>query len=466
MQYAKGLVSLHDRDNVFVAGRYGGQVHVLRLTDEGRLDLYRYSADLVPGSEQNLLQKTEPFSTLQLLPFANFYYVFLQAHRSRSFRLLRVNEAGKSDDLTAALAAPGVRFGWRVQKLQNSLAFVTDVNDTGWLGTGLAILYTDSLLGVSGRRLIDFDFEKDERLDFLFLPDTSSAFLIKTFLPLTAGHGEIELSRYDFERNLRYDVSLASEEFSYSDPLVSYHQRDSTFLVLAGARKKRNNDTVAINRFYGLRLNGKLEDVQPPVLIQVAASENERLAFAVDNFPLLLPGSGSPAPGMFGRFYSRPPSAAVGSPVQSSPFSGAFSLPNPAAWLNNQGMTPGNLSADIYRVDARLRIISLAGDRLNSNLVLDRKKVGYRPEFFNCFVTGISGKQLLLFGSRFSLKRGGIASLPLSGSFVGTDVLLPVKERVDYLLPLAKWMDGHLLVPYLQRRKLGILRLSVSRLEE
>ena len=462
IRYAKGIVPLKDDENVIIAGKYHDTLQVLKQNRWGAIDVYLYSSDLVLKEKKVLQKEDEGYATIEIIPYSNFYFALLRYVGKNRYHFLKVNASGDYEDLTGK-AKELLSNGSTLQKVQTELLFITGYCDTTKSKGFFSIYSADSLLAVKSKHLIELDYKLNENIiNYLVFPDTATACIVKSFGRRSNRFGELDILKFDLSRNTQNTLTLSSHQDIYDDVNFKYNGSDSTFLLVTRVKGKMSNNKDSTDRYYCTRMNKELEELMPPVLVQVKSTRSERLVFLIDQYtPLVYENNtsiGNTYSSMYQdydwRFYRGVPTT-----IEGGPFRDLFELQYIDA-VTRRLTLPYQLNDDLTRTDVSMRIISLDRAGRKNTVLLKAKNGRFESEFFNCYLSKDSDKHYIFYSNRFSVSRGGINYVSVKNGVLGKEEILLVNQQCEYFLPLAKKFSEDFIIPYKQKGELGLLKVS------
>ena len=459
VRYAKGNVQLKDNENVMIVGAYNDTLQVLKQNPWGAIDVYLYSPDLVLIEKKVLQTENDSYASIEIIPYANFYYALLRYGGKNKYRFLKVNASGISEDQTLKVKDL-LTDGSTIQKVQTEVFFISGYADTAQSRGFFRIYSADSLLTVKSKHLVELDYKMNEEvISHLVFPDAAAAYGVKSFRRHSKRAGELDIIKFDLSRNSSKTLTLSSSQDVYHDERFKYNVSDLTFILLTRVNGRGHNDSVG--RYYYTKLDKELEELTPSKLIQVKQGKQERLLFYFDNLsPVIYENNESiDKPKSNVNFDYEPPFfSEVSQTFQRNPFRDLDLLIYLDA--STRKLMPGQPDPDLNRTDVGMRIISLDKNGRKTGVLMNPKNGRFQSEFFNCFLSKHADRNYILYSNRHAVSRGSIRYIAVKDGMFSSEEYLPVKQRFDYLLPLSKKIGQDFIIPYKHKGKFGLLKVS------
>lgn len=466
--YSKETIPFRETDHAIIIGSFGDTLHVVKEEAWGNKELLLYGPGMELADRKTLQQEPEGFGDVQVIPYADFYYLLLTGDPAGKLKILKIDVSGEFADITKqfeqqlALRFADSSLRGSFRKVNDRIFFIANRYDKVKEKMFLSVLGFDSLFRCNDQHLLitDVDSKADIINDIVF-KDTSVVYIMKSFRKGFGRYGEIEIVQYDLNTGSNKRMVFSNSEDIFYEPRLRYRYSDSALLFFSMIRNKSAEELYDADfKCYYVKLDNELKETSSSLTVNLTPRGRERIMLitqdhrlsVLDNIEFLYNMYPDFSPMPFERVFYH----GEGPPVRR-PSAYGYSLEQKpdVLWVGPRTNT------NRKRVDFDMRVIWLDHHSGEKTVLLKSKKGKMKSEFFNYFLLSNEDQMTLLYTTGFSLFRNGISYLFLNKGNASEEEFLRVNERYDYLLTSAKQIGmGSMALPYVYKGRLGMIKVS------
>jgi hypothetical protein len=471
LQYAK-KIRLEHTDYLFLAGSFNDNIHLLKQDGWGKMTLVIYNSNLSVEAAKRLPSEQKGYAEIQIIPYTGYYYAFIHYRESKKYRIIKIDAAGRFEDMTDLLQKkfptsflPNTTL-WNLRKVNNRMFIVSYVYDNASEKLFFKVINADSTFTKVDERplIVNYKFGR-EQINSIFFTDTATAYITRSGRNGTSNYGQVDITKHDLISGTSKNINLTSPKDLFLSPDLKYNDKDSSFYFLATLRDK--TAASSITRNYFVRMNKELEELSPSVQVQFKDLLSEKVilvtgnkfpfSFSIDDYKKLADRNRE------NNFTSMPqlPYDGWGTSqsllyAEGSSFYYGYSSP--------PGFSTGGFS-QVTRTPSPvdLRIVHVNPDYAGKkDVLLKSKKETFRSQFYNSFNFTSNEKLYVLFGKTYSVIRNGIGYVSIDNGVISDEVLLRVNLKNEYMLTQAKQINEHtVIIPFKYKKELGLLKVNL-----
>jgi hypothetical protein len=236
LQYSRENVFVGSPNHLQLVANIGGNHHLLILNDNENPDLFIFNSALELEKKVRLDFKFPERSVVSVIPFDNFYYLYIRPVLSQKHLLWKIDSDGNCTDYVPFFQkllvsqAHNIKLGFQLIPYQNHLWMVYHTDLENNEKNTVVMAQTDSLLNVLFTNRVIYDFKRDEE-------KLQKEVLIfgKYLLALKTGRSSttLELMKINLATGLFITNIFSSSGYFYSQSALSINCEDSSVTVSA-----------------------------------------------------------------------------------------------------------------------------------------------------------------------------------------------------------------------------------------
>jgi hypothetical protein len=463
IEYSKQNTKAPYSDFIQLVPNIDGKHHLLCFAKNKKVTLFVYNSQLQLESNDQLQLPWQEFQDINIIPFSNFYYVYLHQQGSTSHELWKVDAGG----ILTALTSPFTQLvdtllSTKTATLQlvnrnNKLVVIANTYYPNLRQIGTTVTEADGQLQIISSKRVYFHFERSDRLKHVML--TGNDLLILKTSRDSAGN-LLQIIKANVETGDIAMNAFNSGLNAFINPISSYNPADSTFVVYSMIER-----TVFITK-----LGYALDEKVPVMLLKSQFKNNVGYNFLHLQEPskwLVLQ-----APGRIIRFDGGRTTTFYPGRTQG------LNYPTPGGFAGDRlmnrgytGMNPGSFQG-IYNypyspytdlsapaIPIRFSTVNRDFGLLGDSVVLNDKSSN-TIQATQASQVVLNRKSYLFIGQQFGNNRQGLLKVDAdNGVLTATDIR--VYDRYEYSLQQLQAVDGrYILLPYKHKRELGLVKIS------
>lgn len=458
--YSREDVYINNPDDFQLVADVDGYHHLLSFSHAEKPELFIYNQQLELVSKINLPFKYPDKASLRIIPFDNFYYVFIHPRFSQRYLFWKVDGNGNCTDMSAALTkllqtqSASIKLGFLLIPHQDQLWMVYHTNLDDPEKSTLAMVQTDTMLNMVFSHKVSYDFKiNEEKLQQELLIFGKYLFVLKTLQSGTS----LELMKVNLATGYTIRNTFHSSGYIYSQPYVDFNNIDSTVTVSALLTEPTLSGYAAKQLVFITRLNKILKEEVPFMLLKKQFAKNTSTNF-------LLMGGAS-------KWISlkkwRQQSTAIADAGKTTIYQ---DLTQPGAadqnvsYVNSLLSQMNNPAGSAYTDEVGVRFSLLDKTfAITSDSLVPNTRDAYTilPDQYTRFE--VNRKEYLLVAQQFFQNKKGLLLVNRDDNERLMYRYVKVQERYNYLLKKARPVaDKGILVPYLHRREAGLVKIKVE----
>lgn len=461
IKYCRQDVFISNPDHLQLAANIGGNHHLLIFNDNEKPEIFIYNDELELQSTVRMPFNCPERSVVSIIPFGNYYYIYIRPVLSQQHLLWRVDSNGNCTNYNSFFQklllsqANNIKLGFQLISYQDHLWMVYHAGLDDIDKNTLIMAQTDSLLNVLFTNRVIYDFKRDEeRLQKEILIFGKYLLVLKTGRSGTA----LELLKVNLATGYSVTHSFTSSGYFYSQSALSISNEDSSVTVSALLTEPSMNNNPKQFVFVS-RLNKNLFEEVPFTILRSQFKKNAGSSF------ITIEGQSE-----WMRFgISRGQRNSVGMASDVSLYQD-LTMPDGKADIINglnrmlQKNESGNLPAESWNGYNGVRFSLLDKNlKIANDTLVPNTKDSYtiRPDQFIHLTAG--GKAYMLVGQQFVKKSRGLLMVQANDSqqLIYTD--LRVNDRNDYLLSKFRILPGkNIIIPYVHKLEAGLMKISLE----
>lgn len=456
INYSREEVYLGISDKIEFVGNVSGNHHLINFAKNEKPVLFIYDKALELQNKVILPFIIPERADIRLVPFTNYYLLFISSWYSTQYMVWKIdgagNSTGLSDQFDLLLRQQHIKPRQEFQLLhsEKGLLLWYHTNPENIEQNTLVMLQADSMLQPVNIRKVVYDFKRDEeQLRQEIMLEGKYLLVVKT----TRSSSGLELMKLDLLTGAAIKNTFYSTGFLYSQPTVNYDKKDSSILLTAMLSDMGRFSS----KFYVFmcRLNSELAEQTPVTVFKKQFTKSTST-----NFLLVNHGT------QWIRYRS-------------------YFKSNDNGNLGNTGLYQDYITPiDSNRLLSNIHPVTTAMERLidwdeqnpgirfsllsKNFAIVNEKRVAntkdsytVRPEQFCRFT--LNGKEFMIVGQKFRRKLNGllIVSTAADDKLEYTDIR--VVERRDYVLSKTRIISlNSIMMPYLHKRMAGLVKISIE----
>ncbi len=234
IQYCRENVYITNPDNLKLLANIAGKHHLVSFNKHEKPGIFIFNDELELEAKVRFPFALPDQAESRLIPFDNYYYLYIRTRYSRESFLWKINSAGKFTDLSlpfrAMLASQvkNVKLGFQLIANGNNLWMVyhTDLDNTE--KKTLVIVQADSALNVVFSHKVQYAFNRfEEKMHQELLMFGKNLLVLKTLRSGTA----LELMKVNLATGYSISNIFESSGYFYSQASFHYTPADSSITV-------------------------------------------------------------------------------------------------------------------------------------------------------------------------------------------------------------------------------------------
>ena len=459
--YSRENVFIGSPDHLQLATNIGGNHHLLILNDNENPEVFIFNNALEFEKKVRLNFKFPERSVVSIIPFGNFYYLYIHPVLSQKNLLWKIDSNGNCTDYTALFQkllisqSHNIKLGFQLIPYQDHLWMVYHTDLENNEKNTVVMAQTDSLLNVLFTNRVIYDFKRDEE-------KLQKEVLIfgKYLLALKAGRSGtmLELLKINLTTGLAITNSFSSSGYFYSQSALSINGEDSSVTVSALLSEPRTT-TNAKQFVFVSRLNKNLFEEVPVSILKSQFKKNTGTNFLHVN---------GQSEWMRFRIRGEQRNNTVVNNSESL-YQDLTMADNNADAINdvNRMMQKAELSnAPVESWNAfqgvRFSLLDKSLVITSDSLVANTKDY-YTIKADQFIRFAVNNKEYLLLGQQFVKKSKGLLMVNTNDAqqLIYTD--LRVNDRNNYLLSKFQLIaQKYIIIPYTYKQEAGLIKITVE----
>ncbi len=459
LSYSREDAYINNPDDLQLVANVAGNHHLLSFSHNEKPEIFIYNAKLEMVAKTTMPFKYPEKASLRIIPFNNFYYVFIHPFFTQRYLFWKVDGAGNCTDMSAALMtilqsqSGNVKLGFLLLPNKDHLwmLYHTGLDDPE--KSTLAMVQMDSLLNMAFAHKVSYEFKlNEEKLQQELLIFGRYLFVLKTLQSGTS----LELMKVNLATGFTIRNTFHSSGYIYSQPYVDFNTVDSTVTVSALLTQPITTNKTPKQFVFVTRLNKILKEQVPFALLKTQFAKNTST-----NFLLI-----DSACKWISLKKWRQQSSALSYQNKTTvyqdltqPGTSGESTSDANALLDKMNMPSGSAYTDEIGVRFSLLNKEFA---ITSDSLVPNTKDAYTIIADQYTRFDVNNKEYLLVAQQFFQSKKGLLMVNSNDSNQLNYNYVKVYERYNYLLKKARLIPGQgILVPYLHRREAGLIKIAV-----
>lgn len=481
IQYTRQTFPTTNADVMQLVADVAGYHHLLSFSAKQQPVVHIFDSELQLDSKKEIDLKQMENYDIRIIPFANYYYLYLHTPNSTRHELFKIDGKGNIKPLSKVFAD-------LIQKeFTKSLATLQLVNQEEHLyiishrfypsirKVGTSVVQLDSALSPVHERKVFFPFTRGSHLQDSRLMQNTILVLKSTKSDETGN--DLEIFKIDLNTGKSIVNKFSSELHVYINPGFTYNSKDSSILVYSLVREpfdsKKKVETIFISK-----LDNLLFEQEPVTLLKSQFKNNTLANFLYINgknpywlnmnlnSQLKRPGSivmTSGRPRL--NEITRPPGifwAESNSNIQSI---------NQAEYYRSTYATEGEIlnardatSANTSQPGAvRFSVLNEKFEIINDSLVKNKNEKFIRVQAWPYAQFNMNNRAYLVLVQNFTPKTKGLlmVSSDDNGELSHTDIR--IYDKYDFMLSKLKAVaDEYFIVPYTYKNEIGLVKITMN----
>jgi hypothetical protein len=460
ISYSREDAYINNPDDFQLVADVAGNHHLLSFSHDEKPELFIYNSQLELVTKTRMPFKYPERASLRIIPFDNFYYVFIHPRFSQRYLLWKVDSRGNCTDMSDALLkllqtqSSSIKLGFLLipNKDQLWMVYHTQLDDPE--KSTVVMVQTDSLLNVVFTHQVNYEFKmNEEKLQQEVVIFGRYLFVLKTLQSSTS----LEVMKVNLATGFTIRNTFHSSGYLYSQPYLDFNTADSTVTVSALLTEPTISGYATKQYVFLTRLNKILKEEVPFTLLKKQFAKNTNTNF-------LLIDSAS-------KWISlkkwRQQSSAITADNSATVYqdltqsgSGNQNVDYLNAQLSKMTASSGSSYSDeigvrfsLLNKDFTIASDSLVPNTKNSYTILSDQYTRFE----------VNNKEYLLVAQQFFRNKKGLLMVNTNESNQLNYTYAKVKEQYNYLLKKARVIPKQgILVPYLHRREAGLIKIVVE----
>lgn len=459
LSYSREDAYINNPDDLQLVADVGSNHHLLSFSHNEKPEIFIYNSQLEMVKKTTMPFKYPEKASLRIIPFNNFYYVFIHARFSQRYLFWKVDSEGNCTDMSQALLkllqsqSSNIKLGFLLipNKDQLWMLYHTGIDDPEQ--STLAMVQMDSSLNMVFTHKVSYDFKlNEEKLQQEILIFGRYLFVLKTLQSGTS----LELMKVNLATGFTIRNTFHSSGYIYSQPYVDFNTADSTVTVSALLTQPTTSNKTPKQFVFVTRLNKILKEQVPFALLKTQFAKNTSTNF-------LLIDSAS-------KWISlkkwRQQSSALSYQNKTTvyqdltqPGTSSESISDVNALLDKMSTPAGSSYTD--EIGVRFSLLNKEFNIASDSLVPNTKDA-YTIIADQYTRFDVNNKEYLLVAQQFFQSKKGLLMVNSNDNNQLNYNYVKVYERYNYLLKKARLIPGQgILVPYLHRREAGLIKIAV-----
>ncbi len=265
IQYCRENVFITNPDNLQLVANIAGKHHLLSFNKHERPQIFIYNDALELAAKLRFPFSIPDRSEVRVIPFDDFYYLYIRTRFSREYFLWKIDAAGNFTNFTAsfrkllASQSHNIKLGFQLIASGEHLWMVYHTDLDNPEKNTIVIVQADSMLNVVFSHKVQYAFKRDEeKLHQEILMFGRNLLVLKTARSGTS----LELMKVNLATGYSISNTFASSGYFYSQSSFHYNPADSSVTVSSILTEPRFSESA--KRFIFIaRLNKILAEVEP-----------------------------------------------------------------------------------------------------------------------------------------------------------------------------------------------------------
>lgn len=461
VQYSRQNVFINNPNHLQLAANIAGKHHLLILNDKEDPEIYIFNSELELQAKVRPDFKFPERSVVSVIPFGNFYYLYIRPVLSQKKLLWKIDSDGTCTDYTLFFQkllisqSGNIKLGFQLIAYQDHLWMVYHTELENNEKNTVVMVQTDSLLNVLFTNRVIYDFKRDEE-------KLQKEILIfgKYLLALKTGRSgtSLELMKINLATGLSFTNTFSSSGYFYSQSAISINNKDSSITVSALMTEPRTTSNPKQFVFVS-RLNKNLFEEVPFTILKSQFKKN-----AGTNFLLVNDQSG------WMRFRLRGEQRNITFVNNHVSLYQDLTMPdNNADAINDvnrilQKTESGNEPAEPWNAfqGIRFSLLDKGLNIINDSLVPNTKD-SYTIKADQFIRFAVNNKEYMLLGQQFVKKSRGLLMVNTNDTQQLIYTHLIVNDRNDYLLSKSQIIaHAGIIIPYRHKLEAGLIKITMD----
>ncbi len=456
IQYSSVNVFINNPDHLQLVANIAGNHHLVKFIEKEDPELFIFDGDLNFRKKINLPFKFPERSELRIVPFSDYYYLYVHPRFTQKLFFLKIDGDGNVQDCSNRLErllysqASNSKLGFQLISNRNELCMIYHTDITNLEKSTVMIVRVDSVFNIRSIQKVSFDFKREEeKIQQEILTTARELFVLKT----QHGGTSLELMKINPFTGASISSTFRSSGYLYLQPGLYYNQADSGVTISSMLIEPRT--TATPKRFvFVSRLDKNLIEEAPFAILRSQFPDNVSTNFLmVDSSSRWIHLRGTR------QTYFTP----VETPVKVYQDQ---TMPDPdrsdVSRINSMIESSGT-SRSYYDASKGIRFSLL--DK-NFNIIKDslvrntKNSYTIRPEQSTRF--SANNKEYLIVSQKFVSKSYGLLMVHSNDKqLVYTN--LQVNDRYDYLVSRSHLIPQKgVIIPYLYKKEAGLIKITME----
>lgn len=459
----------YSRENVFIGNpqhlqlvaNIGGNHHLLILNDNEDPEVFIFNSALELEKKVRLNFKFPERSVVNVIPFGNFYYLYIRPALSQKHLLWKIDGDGNCTDYTPFFQnllvsqSRNIKLGFQLISYQDRLWMVyhTDLEDNE--KNTVVMVQTDSLLNVLFTNRVIYDFKRDEeKLQKEVLIFGKYLLALKTVRSGTS----LELMKINLATGLSFTNTFSSSGYFYSQTALSIKSEDSSVTVSALLTEPRAKANLKQFVFIS-RLNKNLFEEVPFKILKSQFKKNTGTNFLYVN-----------GQSEWVRFRIR------GEQRNNAVVSNDVSLYQDLTMPGNNADAINDVNRILQKTEmnhlsvqpwdafqgVRFSLLDKGLEIISDSLVANTKDY-YTIKADQFIRFAVNNKEYMLLGQQFVNKNKGLLMVNANEQQQLIYTNLSVNSRNDYLLSKSQTIAHQgIIIPYRHKLEAGLIKITME----
>jgi hypothetical protein len=459
LQYSRENVFVGNPNHLQLVANIGGNHHLLILNDNENPEVFIFNSALELEKKVRLDFKFPERSVISIIPFGNFYYLYIRPVLSQKHLLWKIDSNGNCTDYVPFFQkllvsqAHNIKLGFQLIPYHDHLWMVYHTDLENNEKNTVMMVQTDSLLNVLFTNRVIYDFKRDEE-------KLQKEVLIfgKYLLALKTGRSgtSLELLKINLATGLAITNTFSSSGYFYSQSALSINGEDSSVTVSALLTEPRA--TANPKQFvFVSRLNKNLFEEVPFKILKSQFKKNTGTNFLHVN-----------GQSEWMRFRIR------GEQRNNAVVSNDVSLYQDLTMPDNNADAVKDINRMLQKTEmsnvepwdafqgVRFSLLDKALETTSDSLVANTKDYySIKADQFIRFA--VNNKEYMLLGQQFVKRSKGLLMVNTNDQqqLIYTD--LSVNSRNNYLLAKYQLIPHKgIIIPYVYKLEAGLIKITVE----
>ena len=440
IQYSNENVFIDYPHNLQLLPAIGGNHHLLNIVDQEYLLIFVFNQQLVLQAQTRLPFKLAERSEVRIIPFADYYYVYIHERFSPKYSFWKVDAHGNYTDCSAAFQkiivsqVKNVKLGFQLLNIENELWMVyhTDLSDL--TKSTVVVVKTDSLLNIVLEHKVQYDFSREtEELEKEMLMFGRYLLVLKTMNSGTS----LEIMKVNLATGFTIRNKFSSSGYFFNQSGIHYNTEDSS-VTISSLLTEPTAQAYPKRFIFVSRLNKILVEQSPFAVLKSQFAKRTSTSF------LLVDG--------------------LSKWVSISKGRGVSMDAQPLLDIDGSPLSYSGNTYSIEDVEHGIRFSLLSKElKIISDTLVPNRKNSYNLKAGPFARFSANNKDYLLMIQEFSQRKQGLLMINANDAhhLLFTDIA--VNDRNEYLLQKAKPIpQSGIVIPYTNKKEVGLVKITVE----